>query len=87
MTGKVSDVDASLGFITWFTNVVELYQKGNHNCFGCGIPDHLVVDCPKDLAKTARKVNLNFKEVMAKKGGQTSQMLAAAQQATLGKAP
>ena len=27
MTGKVSDVNPLLGYITWFDNVVELYQK------------------------------------------------------------
>ena len=69
MTGKVGDVDSLLGFITWFANVVELYQKRNHNCFGCGSPDHLVKDCLKEMGKTARKVDLNLKEEMAEKGG------------------
>ena len=87
MSGKVGGADQSLGYIVWFTNAVELYQKKNHNCFGCGSPDHLVKDCPKDLGKTARKVGLNLKERMAKKGGQTSLKLVAAQQATLGEAP
>ena len=27
MTGEVGKVDPSLGYITWFMNVVELYQK------------------------------------------------------------
>ena len=57
----------------WFANAVELYQKKNHNCFWCGSPDHLVKDCPKEMGKTARKVGLNLKEGMAKKGGQSSQ--------------
>ena len=87
MTGKVSNVDPSLGFIVWFANVVELYQKRNHNCFGCGSPDHRVKDCLKEKGKTARKVGLNLKEGMAKKGGWSSQKLVAMQDATLGDAP
>ena len=27
MTGEVDNIDPSLGYITWFANVVELYQK------------------------------------------------------------
>ena len=69
MLGKVGNVDPSLGYIMQFANVVELYQKKNHNCFGCGSPDHLVKDCPKDLRKTARKVGLNLQEGTEKKGG------------------
>ena len=52
--------------IVWFANAVELYQKKNHNCFRSNSPDHLVKDCPKDLNKVARKVNLNAKEGMTK---------------------
>ena len=87
MSGKVGSADQLLGYIVWFTNAVELYQKKNHNGFGCGRPNHLVKDCQKGLGKTARKVGLNLKEGMAKKGGQTSLKLVAAQQATLGEAP
>ena len=32
--GEVRDVDQSLGYIREFANVVELYQRKNHNCFG-----------------------------------------------------
>ena len=77
MTGRVSDVDPSLGFITWFANVVELYQKRNCNCFGSGSSDHLVKGCPMEMGKTARKVGLNLKEGMAKKAGQSSQKVVA----------
>ena len=49
--GEVSDVDPSLGYITQFANIVELYQKKSFNCFGCGRMDHLVKECPKDLGK------------------------------------
>ena len=38
ITGEAGDVDPSLGYIVWFTNAVELYQKKNCNCFGCGSP-------------------------------------------------
>ena len=51
MLGEVGNVDPSLGYIVWFTNAVELYQKKNCNCFGCGSLDHLVKDCPEDLEK------------------------------------
>ena len=40
----------------WFANVVELYQKRNHNCFMHGNRDHLVKDCQKEMGETARKV-------------------------------
>ena len=83
-TGKVSNVDPSLGFITQFANVVELYQKRNCNHFGYGSPDHLVKDCLKKMRKTTRKVGLNLKEGTAKKGGQSSQKLVATQEAILG---
>ena len=87
MSGEGGSTDQSLGYIVQFTNAVELYQKKNSNCFGCCNLDHLVKDCPKDLGKTARKVGLNLKEGMAKKGGWTSLKLVAAQQATAGEAP
>ena len=87
MPGKVGSTDHSVDNIIQFANAVELYQKKNHNCFRCASADHLVKDCPKDLGKTARKVGLNLKERTAKKGGQNSLKLVAAQQATLSKAP
>ena len=87
MSGKVGGTDQLLGYIAQFTNSVELYQKKNCNCFGCHSLGHLVKDCPKDLGKTAQKVGLSLKEGVAKKGGQTSPMLVAAQQATQGEAP
>ena len=86
-TGEVGDVDLSVGYIMQFTNVVELYQKKNCNCFRCGSPDHLVKDCLKEMGKTERKVGLNLKEGMAKKGGQSSKKLVASQEATLGDTP
>ena len=86
LSGEVSSADQLLGYIIWFTNVVELYLKKNCNFLRCGSPDHLVKGCPKDLGKTARKVGLNLKEGMGKKGGWASQKLEAAQQATLGEA-
>ena len=63
--------DHLVGYTIHFANAVELFQKKSQNCFGCGSPDHLVKDCPKDLSKTARKVHLNTKEGMTKKGGWT----------------
>ena len=87
MTGGVGDIDPLLGFIVQFANAVELYQKRNHNCFGCGCSDHLVNDCPKEMGKTARKVSLNLKEGMAKKGNWSSQKLVVSQEAAPGDAP
>ena len=49
VSDKVGGVDQSLGYIIWFANAVELYQKKNQNCSRCDSPDHLVKDCPKDL--------------------------------------
>ena len=61
-------MDQSVGYIAHFANAVELYQRKNQNCFGCGSPDHLVKDGSKDLRKTAQKASLNAKEGMMKKG-------------------
>ena len=59
LSGKVGSADQSLGYIMWLANAIELYQKKNCNCFGCGSPDHPVKDYTKDLGKTARKVGLH----------------------------
>ena len=47
MWGKVGSADQLLGYIVQFANTVELYKKKNHNCFGCGSPNHLVKDCQR----------------------------------------
>ena len=86
-SGEGVGTDQLLGYIVQFANAVELYQKKNHNCFRCGNLDHLVKDCTKDLGKTTRKVGLNLKEGMAKKGGQTHQKLIATIQATPNNTP
>ena len=44
-------------------------------------------DWPKEMGKTTRKVGLKMKEGTAKKGGQSSQELVAAQQAIPDDAP
>ena len=64
---EIGGTDQPLRCIVWFANTVELYQKKNQNCFGCGSSVHLVKDCPKDLSKVTRKVSLNAKEGMMKK--------------------
>ena len=87
MTGKVGNADPSLGYIMWFANVVELYQKRNCNCFACSSPDHLMKDCLEKMGKTTREVGLNLKEVMVKKGGWSSHKSVVMQEATLGNAP
>ena len=67
--------------------MVELYQEKNHNCFGCGSPNHLVKDHPKELGKATRKAGLNSKEGTVEKGGWSSQKLVAAQQTSLDDGP
>ena len=79
--------DQSVGYIIHFANAVELYHRKNLNCFRCGSSDHLVRDCSKDLSKTTRKVSLNAKEGMAKKGGWTPWKPVVAQVASLDEAP
>ena len=49
----VGGANQSVGSIVCFANAVKLYQRKNQNCFGCGSPDHLMKDFPKDLSKTA----------------------------------
>ena len=87
VSGRAGEMDQSIEYIICFAKVVELYQKKNRNCFGCGSPDHLIQDCTKDISKSAQKVYLNTKEGMAKKGGQAPQKPAAAQQASLDEMP
>ena len=86
-SGGITGVDQSVGYIVWFADAVELYQKKNQNCFWCSSPDHLVKHCPRDLGKTAWKLSLNVKEGMIKKGGQAPQKPVDAQLASLDKAP
>ena len=75
------ETDLSVEYIIPFAKAVELYQKKNRNCLGCGSSDHLVQNWPKDLSRSALKVDLNTKEGMAKNKP------VAAQQASLGKMP
>ena len=41
-SGRVGEMDQSIEYIIRFAKAVELYQKKNRNCFGCGSPDPLV---------------------------------------------
>ena len=86
-TGEVGNVDSLLGYIMQYANAVELYQKKNRNCFGCGSRDYLVKDCQNEMGKTTRKIGLNLKEGMAKKGVWSYLKLVATQEATQGDAP
>ena len=83
---EIGGAEQLLSYIIWFANAVELYQKRNQNCFGCGSPEHLVKDCPKDLSKVTRKMSLNMKEGMIKKGSWTLQKPVVAQWSSLDKA-
>ena len=76
-----------VSYIIWFANAVTLHQRKIWNCFGCGSPDHLVRDCPKDLSKTAQRASLNAKEGMGRKGGWVPQKPVVIQQAAPDKAP
>ena len=59
---EIGGANQLLIYIVQFDNAVELFQKKKQNSFGCGSPDHVVKDCPKDLTKVARKASLNVKE-------------------------
>ena len=39
--GKVKEADQSIEYIACFAKVVELYQKKNKNCSGCGSLNHI----------------------------------------------
>ena len=54
-SSRAGETDQSIEHIIHFTKVIKLYQKKNRNCFGCGSPDHLICDCPKDLNQSAWK--------------------------------
>ena len=85
--GRVKEADQSVKYIAHFTTAVELYQRKNKNCFGCGSPDHFVWGCPKDVSRPTQKVYLNTKEGMAKKGGWAPHKPAAAQSTSQHKVP
>ena len=63
-TGEVGNVDPSLSYIMQFTNAVELYQKKNCNCFGCGSPDHL----PKGNGKNCQEGRFKLERGDGKEG-------------------
>ena len=83
----VGETNQSIKYIVHFTKAVEIYQKINKNCFGCGSPDRLIQDCPKDISRSAQKVYWNMKEGTANKGGWAHQKPDATQQASLDKMP
>ena len=58
-----------ISYIVHFANTVGLYQKKTQKCFGCGSPNHLIRDCPKDVGKITQKASLNMKEETTKMGG------------------
>ena len=67
--GEVEEADQSIKYIACFAKAVELYQKKNKDCFGCGSPDHLIWDCPKNISRSIQKTYLNMREGTANKGG------------------
>ena len=77
--GGVEETDQPMEYIVHFAKVVKPYQQKNRSCLGCGSPDHLMWNCPKDIIKSAWKVDLNTKERMAKKGNWAPQKSAVAQ--------
>ena len=54
-SGEVDEGDECIKYIACCAKVVELCQKKNKNCFGCGSPDHLIWDCQRMLADLPRK--------------------------------
>ena len=86
-SGGLCGADQLISYTIHFAYIVELYQKKTQNCFGCGSPDHLIRDCPKDVGKIAKKVSLNAKEGMTKKGGWAPQKLSVTQPVSLDKSP
>ena len=52
-SGGVGGMDQPMKYIIHFAKAVKLCQHKNRSCFGCGSPDHLMWDCPKDISKTA----------------------------------
>ena len=86
-SGRMGGTHQPMEYIMHFAKAVELYQWKNRSCFGCGSPNHLMWDCPKDISKSAWKVDLNTKEGMAKKEGQTPQKPATAHQTSPDETP
>ena len=41
-SGRVGEMNQTIEYINCFAIAVELYQKKNKNCFGCGAPDYLI---------------------------------------------
>ena len=81
VSARREETDKPMEYIVCFPKVVELYQQKNRSYFGCGSPNHLMWDCPKDISKSAWKVDLNIMEGMAKMGDQAPQKSGVAQQA------
>ena len=86
-SGGAGGTDQLVGYIVYFGNMVEIYQRKNWNCFRCGSPDHLVKDSLKDLSKTPQKVTLNVKEGTMKNGSWAPKKPVVTQLASLDEAP
>ena len=67
-TGNVGDLDPLLGYIAWFTNVVELYQKKNCICFGCGRPQSPGERLPKKTGESYKEGRFKLKRGDSKEG-------------------
>ena len=57
VSGRVEGPDQPMEYIIHFAKAVKLYQQQIRSCFGCGSSNHLRWDCPKDLSKSALKVD------------------------------
>ena len=73
-SGRAVVIDQPVEYNVCFAKAVELCQQKNRSCFRWGSPNHFMQECLKDINKSAWKVDLNTKEGMAKKGGQSPQM-------------
>ena len=54
-SSSLCGADQPISYIVCFANAVEQYQKKTWNYFGCGSPNHLIRDFPKDVAKLPGK--------------------------------
>ena len=80
MPGGAGGTDLPIVYIVYFVKAVKLYQQKIRSYFRCRSPNHLMLDCLKDISKSAWKADFNTKEGMAKKGGWAPQNPAATEQ-------
>ena len=68
VSSREEETDQTIEYIVDFGKVVELYQKKNKSCFGCGSPDHLIWNCSKDISKSAHSSVFKYERGNSKEG-------------------